>query len=364
MKVLQMTSALDGGGIERILFDYYAHMDHDQVQFDFVKVDPEEGILEKPLREMGCHIYAIPPMRQNHKEYCEILTRILQEGQYDVIHCNGGYRAAEALRIAKKAGVPMRLAHAHTAGGPETSVQKLERKIATMFVKHYATHLFGCGEMAAKWMWGAGAISGQKATVVHNAIRTERFRYDPLVRAQYRRELDLEGKFVLGHVGRLSFPKNHEFLLRAFAEAVKKSPDLVLLLIGRGELEAEVVHQIEALHLQNHVRLMGVRDDIPQLLNALDLFVMPSRWEGLPVALVEVQANGLPALVSDTVTQEIQINENVKYLPLEEGVWANEMSEAQENRISDGAERVKMAGYDIQTEAAKLQGMYFTPDWR
>lgn len=359
MKILHMSSSLDGGGVERLLFDYYTHMDRKNIQFDFVKVCSKEGILEQPLKKMGSNIFEIPPLRDGYGEYSKYLRSILKHGHYDAIHSHGGYRALFALRIAKQERVSIRIAHSHMAYIPESIKEHVVRKISTFFIKRYATHLFACGKDAAFWMWGRKACTSGKVHIMTNAIDTERFKYSEEKRDKIRAELRLEDKFVIGNVARFSYQKNHEFLIRAFYKVRKIRKNAILLLIGRGELEENIKKQVSVLGLNDSVIFMGVRNDVPEILNAMDVFVLPSMYEGLPVTLIEVQANGLPVLVADTVTKEICINNNVAYVPLNVNCWVNAICSSTNTRINNSAELVKIAGYDINDEADSLSNAYY-----
>ena len=359
MRVLQMVSALDGGGIERIIYNYYLHMDRSKIHFDFVKVESEEGILEEPLRKLGCNIFGLPQLRKKPSEYRKKLKAIIINGKYDVIHCNGGYRAFEALRIAKKCGVPIRIAHAHTSNPPETIFNKIERIIATVLTKHYATRLLACGEQAARWMWGDRKYESGNINIVHNAICTDLYKFNNGKRKEIRDILNIEDKFVIGNVGRLSLPKNHKFMIDIIDEVVKKRKDIILLLVGCGELELEVKEYVNSKNLNSFVKFLGVRKDVPDLLNAMDLFILPSLFEGLPVTAVEVQANGLPSLISNNVTKEIKINKNVEYLPLDKKVWVEFLTSYNFVRDFKGDVNIVKAGYDIDKEANRLINNYY-----
>lgn len=351
MKVLEITSELDGGGVDKLLFDYCSRIIPD-IEFDFVVTSKFEGILEKPLKELGCKIYHVAQFRENYKLHVKQMKKILLEGHYDVIHDHSGYKAATNLRLAKKMGVKGRIAHSHMAFIPETTKAKIERYLFTPLTKFYATELFACGNDAARWMWGKS-----KAYIMTNAIDPDAFAFNPETRTRLREELGLENKFVIGNVARFSYQKNHEFLVRVFNEVSKHRDDAVLLLIGRGELFDEVKQQVHSLNLDSKVIFLGVRDDVPDLLNCMDLFVLPSRFEGLPVTLVEVQANGLSSLVSECVTKEIHLNDNLYYLPVDEKteVWRDFIDNIGIQRIQS---KVKKSKYDLSIAVNRLYKRY------
>lgn len=282
---------------------------------------------------------------------------------YDAVHVHLGYKGAVALLCAKNCGIYTRISHAHIANEPESVVQMLFRKGMSTVVKMLSTSLIGCGVDAAKWVWGTNTYDRGRVTIMNNAIDTAKYAFSPQVRDEVRKELGIDKKtFVVGHIGRLSAQKNQLRLLDIFKKIVEIRPDSILLLIGRGELENEIRRKVERLGLRDHVRLMGVRDDVPRLLNVMDVFVFPSTHEGLPFTLIETQCNGLPAISANTVTSMVKIGNCVQFLPLEQSdlVWAETaLRVSQDGHSSDEYKRVAAAGYDINVEADKLKKYYY-----
>ena len=358
MRILEITSDLDGGGVDRLLYDYCSRMTND-IQFDFVVTSKTEGILEKPLKELGCKIYRISQIREGLKKHNDQLKKILTDNHYDVIHDHSGYKAWCNLRVAKKCGVTARIAHSHQAFMAETTKQKIMRILSTPITKMYSTELFACGNDAAKWMWGEKAFNDGKVYIMKNAIQAERFNFSPEKRERIRCEYNIANKFVIGNVARFSYQKNHEFLINIFAQVKKIRTDAVLMLIGRGELEDTVKEQVEALGLSDSVIFMGVRNDVPDLVNAMDVFALPSRFEGLPVTLVEIQANGLPAVISENVTKEMTISKDFTFIPLTQSTlaWAKAISETQRN---ESRNLIKNTIYDLNIATNELRTKYLS----
>lgn len=359
MRILHVTSELDGGGIERLLFDYARRMPHD-VRFDFAINADIEGILEKPLTEMGCNIFRIPRLRNGLRNYKKQLTDILKNGNYDIIHVHSAYKAFVPLFVAKKSGIKARIAHSHICNAPESRKEKAIRKISTVLTKHYATNLFACGVDAGRWVWGDAA----DFYVMPNAIDADKFRFDTTKREKIREELNLNGKFVIGNVARFSFQKNHEFLIKVFSSVVKSCPNAVLLLVGQGELMNDVKLQVKNLNLEESVIMLGVRNDVPDLLNAMDLFVLPSRFEGLPVTLVEVQANGLPSVAADTITREMCLASSMEFKPLIVEEWSKDLKDKYNNKDSSSENRmirpneIQQSKYNIVNAVSSLYKRY------
>ncbi len=362
MRVLEVCVDLDGGGIDRYLMNYCSRIS--DIRFDFAVVeDNKVGILEPQLTALGCHIYRVPRQRNGVRANYNAIKKILTDTHYDAVHVHLGYRSTIALLCAKRCGVKARIVHAHIAAEPETTMQKLFRKCFTVPVKHLATHLAACGVDAAKWVWGERTYAKGKVAIHNNAIETAKYAYSLEHRAAARAELGIDNDtLVVGHVGRLCAQKNQLRLLEIFGEIHRQRPDAVLLLVGRGDLDTAIRNKAEEMGLSNAVRLLGVRDDVPQLLSAFDTFVFPSTHEGLPFTLIETQCNGLPAVSADTVTPLVKLGEDVQFLSLDESnvVWAQAaLTAAERGHNVEGARRVAEAGYDIDREALRLRDYYF-----
>ena len=363
VRVLQELSALDGGGVAKLLYDYYRHMDHTQIHFDFLIYDfYDNGIYEKPLEDMGCTIFKLPRIKKNIKGYLKGIDEIIRNGNYDVVHSHMGAHGLFVMYYAKKHKVPKRIVHSHIAYEPVTGMKKQLNKTLAEIAKHYATDLFACGIDAGKYMWGSKAFEAGKVRVMTNAVDTAAFQFSSDIRMKKQKELGIAGKYVLGIVGRLSEQKNYPFLFSVYKRVIEKRKDTVLLIIGRGLEEENIKKMADEMGISDAVRFLGVRSDVPELLNAIDLFVLPSRYEGLPVVLIEAQANGVKELVSDRVTKEMDITDLIEFLPIEdtEDKWAEtilsyESSIANREQYS---ELVKTNGYDIMNESKKMQNYY------
>lgn len=362
MKILEICVDLDGGGIDRYLFNYCSRIR--DIQFDFAIVDHNRiGILEKPLADLGCNIYRVPRQSAGLNANYRALKKMMKDGNYDAVHCHLGYRGAFSMLCAKKCGIKTRITHAHIAYEPESFPEKLRRKIFTFLTKMLSTHLAACGVDAAKWVWGKKLYEKGKVMIHNNAIEVSKYAFSKENRKAKRDELGLsDSTFVIGHVGRLSDQKNQMRLLDIFSEINKINPDSVLLLVGRGEREGVLKEKAEALSINDKVRFMGVRDDVSELLSAFDVFVFPSTHEGLPFTLIETQCNGLPAVSADTVTSMVKVTDCVQFLSLSDSdeTWAKKAFETCEiGRNVAAFKEVTLAGYDIDTEAQKLKEYYF-----
>lgn len=361
MKILEICVDLDGGGIDRYLLNYCSRIKN--ISFDFVIIQKKKiGILEEPIKNLGCNIYKVPNQRSGARAYYRALKKIMTDTHYDAVHVHLGYRGILALLCAKRCKIKTRISHAHIAFEPEGKWRKFIRKICTFFCKRLSTHLAGCGVDAAKWVWGTRTFERGYVKIHNNAIDSNLFRFSQEMREEMRRELSIpENALAVGHVGRVCAQKNQLRLLDIFAEIKAENENALLLLVGRGEQEAELHAKVEALNLSTSVKFLGIRDDVHKLLNAFDVFVFPSTHEGLPFTLIETQCNGLYALSADTVTPGVKLGACVSFASLEESnsSWAKKaIALSSNNHDARAYQDVIIAGYDINEEAKKLEQYY------
>lgn len=361
-KILEVCVDLDGGGIDRYLFNYCTRIDN--IHFDFTVVDNRKGMLEPLLEEKGSKIYRVPTITKNPWKYYKAIKSCMLGKGYDAVHVHLGYKSFIALIAAKQCGINTRIVHAHIAFIPENRLQKIARRIFTVLTKWYATDLCACGIDAAKWVWGNTAYKQNKVRIINNAIETGKFRFSLEKRAEKRKELHIyDNVHVIGHVGRISDQKNQIRLLSIFSNLLKRDPSALLLMIGQGEMEKDIETEIKRLHIQSNVRMLGIRNDVSELLNAMDVFVFPSKYEGLPFTLIETQCNGLMALCSDSVTELVKVSDRVKFISLQDSdsIWVQNIMEAiNTGHKKDSEKLVTEAGYNIEVEARKLERLYIT----
>ena len=350
-RILQMVTCLNGGGVEKLMFNYCTQI-IPEVQFDFIVIGDEEGILEKPLIELGCSIFHIPSLHQSIFKHIAGIARILATGDYDILHIHAGYKSIIPLIVAKYTGVKTRIAHAHFANIPENRLTYAMRCIISPFTKHFATDLFACGIDAGKWNWGKSEF-----TVIPNAINIREFSFSEKKRTEVREKMGWDNVFVIGNVARHTSQKNLDFLIEIYKEIDKGDKRTKLVLVGEGELDNELKERVSLSHLEDNVEFLGLRNDVASLIQGFDTFVLPSKYEGLPVVLIEVQANGLPAVVSNTITEEVKINDNVEFLSLDSNIkeWAKVICK---NRERENSVKMLCSNYNIDNAKIKLIDIY------
>ena len=362
IRILQVVTNLNCGGLETMLMNLYRVIDRDKIQFDFMVHRAEEGAYESEILSLGGHIYRLPPISpRNLPQYMSELKRFFaRHPEYRVVHAHLDTLSSLVLRAAKNAGVTCRISHSHSSR--HTIDAKLPFKLLSRaLLKPYCTHFFACSKVAGDWLFGRQIRTPEKLHVIPNAINIDSFAFSAEKRTEVRNNNGLSEKWVLGHVGNFTYPKNHTLLINFFHTLHQRNPEALLLLVGDGSLRSEMEQKAKSLNLGTAVRFLGTRRDIPDLLPAIDVFVFPSLFEGLPVTVIEAQASGLPCVLSDTITRECDVTGNVRFLPLAAGAeaWAEEIRKLQGvGRLPDAAQKVAAAGYDVRQTAKWLEEFY------
>lgn len=356
IRVLQVVTHMDRGGLETMLMNYYRHMDRDKVQFDFLVHRQARAAYDDEIEALGGKIYRLPRLIPWGVIYRKALDAFFEEHkEYRIVHVHQDCLSSVALKAAKKHGIPVRIAHSHSAS-QDKDLKYIMKLIYKRSIPSYATDLFACGKQAGDWMFG-----GAPYQILNNAIDTKLYGYDPAIRKAMREELAIaEGELVVGHVGRFSPPKNHGFLIDIFAETLKIVPDAKLVLVGDGELRTQIGEKVKALGIGSRVIFTGIRSDVPALMQAMDVFVFPSLYEGLPVTLVEAQAAGLPCVISDKIPKDCDLTDLICRYPLE-GLaenWAEQICACRKKRKKDTATDIVAAGFDIRENARWLERSY------
>ena len=361
IRILHVIGIMNRGGAETMIMNLYRHIDRSRVQFDFVENSGEPAAFDDEIRSLGGKIYRCPHYNgKNHFVYQKWWEDFFSahRGEYRIIHGHLGSTAAIYLSIAKKHGL-FTIAHSHSSG-TDHSLRSAIYSLYSYRTRFIADKLFACSEIAGRDRYG----NRSDVYVMRNAIDVDAFVYDSRVSQRVKHSLSLEGKLVIGHVGRFVKPKNHEFLLDVFREIVIRRPDALLLLVGDGELRGSIEAKADLLGIRDSVVFTGVRSDVADLLQAMDVFVFPSLYEGLPVTLVEAQATGLSCIISDQVpTESILVEDLVTVMRLQDSAekWAEHIL----SRL-DGAPRhsrtseLRASGYDIHDTAKWLEEFYLS----
>ncbi|MDI9497749.1 MAG: glycosyltransferase family 1 protein [Bacillota bacterium] len=352
IRVLHIVPIMNRAGQETFIMNVYRSLDRSRVQFDFLALSDEEGDYDEEIRSLGGRVFHARGKHLGIRESRRQIAAVVEQGGFRIVHRH--YQNATMLHellAARAGGADCLIAHSHNTASERTWLHRLLRPL----LYRVADWHLACSEAAGQWMFG-----NRPFDVVANGIDPLLFQYNPELRRLKRQELAVDDSLVVGHIGRMNEVKNQSWLLRVLQELLERRPDAVLLLIGGGEDETKLREQTAALGLQNAVRFLGVRADIAGLLQAMDVFALPSLYEGLPVTLVEAQAAGLPCVVSDRVTREVALVPEVSFLSLDESPrsWASLLiSEAARGR-RDTREEIRAAGFDIHDVADRLVAVY------
>ena len=362
LRVLHSVSNMARAGIETMLMNYYREVDRSQVQFDFLANKPAPGEYDEEIRRMDGRVFVSPGLNPLHfPKYKRFVADLVHtDPEIKIVHAHNEAMGYYALKSAKDAGVRVRIAHAHNTQIIRDYKYPL-KLICKQLLPGAATDYWSCGRDAGVYYYGEKRWR-ESGFILRNAINVPRFAFRQEERDRLRRLHGLDGCFVIGHVGRFNVQKNHSRLLDIFAEIVKAVPDARLALIGVGELEQPVKEKARALGFQDKTLFLGQMADVSGWYHAMDCFVLPSLFEGLPVVGIEAQAAGLPCFFSDRVTDEVLLSPEARRISLqaEDAEWAGEIMAARHSKTdrARGADVVRRAGYDIQTEARKLQEIY------
>ena len=356
VRVAQVVGKMVGGGVEAVVMNYYRHIDRSKVQFDFL-VDSDSTLVPRDeIESLGGRVFEIPPY-QHVAEYQRELQRLFKQEGWKIVHSHINALSVFPLRAAKKVGVPVRIAHSHSTSGKGEYAKNALKAVLKTQSNRYPTHRFACSQFAGEWLFGKAA----HFEVVYNAIDLDRFRFNVEARAEGADLGLVDNQFAIGHVGRFTAQKNHVFLIDVFTEVAKRRDDAVLLLVGTGEAGASVKALVDERGLTDRVKFLGQRSDVNRLYQAFDAFVLPSLYEGLCLVGVEAQVSGLPCLLSDAITREVDVTGECKFLSIDSPVvWADEIDSllqySYEGRLSISSGQ--FADYNVELQGERLTRKY------
>ena len=356
IRILQVVTTMNRGGLETMLMNYYRYINRSKVQFDFLVHRDFEADYDKEIVSLGGQIFHLSKLNPISSLYKKELDEFFNSHQeYKVVHSHLDCMSGTPLKEAKKCHVPYRIAHAHSSNQTKDMKYPLKLIFKRNITKN-ANYLFACGEQAGKWMFNT-----ENFKVLNNAIDAKVYSFNSIARDSIREEFHIPNdSFVIGHVGRFMNPKNHTFIIDIFNQFHKDHPNSYLMLVGEGELTISIQDKVKALGLEDNVIFTGLRSDVNELLQAMDVFLFPSLYEGLPVSIIEAQAAGLPCLISNKVPIECKKTDLVYQLNLEDSVnvWSNKIYELSHITRRDTYEEIKQSGFDIVENAKWLENFY------
>lgn len=343
-------------GITNVILNYHRNINKEKIQYDYVVINKVSKEILGSFELGKSQIFELPSRFKKTYIYIQDLKKVLKDGKYNAIHVHGnsGTMFIEMF-IAKLCRVPMRILHSHNS----TCKYKFIHKILKVPMLKLSTINIGCSHKAGEWLFGE-----ENYILLENGIELEKYSFKKDIRDEYRKKLNVEKNKVIGHIGHFSYQKNHEYLIEVFNKVYSEDNSYKLLLVGDGDFRKEIENKVKELELENAVIFMGKTPKAPELMQAMDVLVFPSRFEGLPLTLVEAQTSGLPCLISDKVSKEAKLSNLVEYLELEKKTseWAKKIlnikflnrDKASKNTI----ESMISKGYSIKHNIGKLEKIY------
>ena len=330
IRVLCLVSAMNAGGAETFLMKIYRNLDRTLYQMDFCVNTQKEGLYDAEIKEMGGKIFHVPSKSESFRQFSKQLRRVVRENHYqNVMRVTSNAMGFYDLYVAKKAGAKNCIARSSNSSDGGGFKAKAAHRVGKLLFRRYVDVAIAPSDLAAIYTFGEKAYAGGKVKILQNGISFEDYGFSPSKRAEVRKELGIsEDCCLVGHIGRFTEQKNHRFLIDVFAEVAKAQKNAVLLLVGEGALEGEIREKVAGLGLLSKVIFYGVSRDVPALLSAMDVFLLPSLYEGMPNVLIEAQASGLPCFVSDTITSQAILTPCAKVLPIfSADLWATALCE-------------------------------------
>lgn len=360
IRILQVFKGMNMGGAETMIMNIYRNVDRSIIQFDFIVHTSNKCYYDDEILSMGGKIYRAPRFNvKNYWKYVKWWKCFFNEHQdYKIIHGHVRSSASIYLSLAKRRGLTT-LIHSHSMSSG-TKYATLFKNILRYPIISAADYLFACSTNAGEWLYGKKACLKNKFKILNNAIDVEKYAFDNYEREQLRKEMNIDEKLVIGHVGSFRTPKNHDFLVNIFKVILDREPNALLLLVGDGELKEKIKDKVKRLNIAENVIFTGVRSDIPELLSVMDILVFPSLWEGLPVTLIEAQASGLPCVISDVITDEVLLTPHVQSVSLLKSPehWANLILSMDTTNREYYSKFIIESGFDIKETATKLTKFY------
>lgn len=362
-RALCIVGGMNTGGAETFLMKIYRTLDKSRYQMDFFVFTFEEGFYDKEIITMGGRIYhSIPKSKNPFKSFLNII-KVVKHEKYEIVFRTSQHSLSALDLLAAKIGgakvLVFRSSNSNTCSG---IISQVLHVIFRVLLKNVPTIKIAPSIKAAEFMFGKRCVNNGEVKIIKNAIPIDNYIFSIEKRNRIRKELKIEDKFVIGHVGRFTHQKNHNFLIDIFLEITKRLNNAVLILVGTGEYENRIKEKIQMLNLTNKVIFTGVRKDVPDLMMAMDVFVFPSFYEGMPNVVIEAQATGLPCFISNTITKEVQLTYLVKFMSINlmPSQWADAIveyigNESRANMKSDIIEK----GYDINNVTRIFEDLIF-----
>jgi glycosyltransferase involved in cell wall biosynthesis len=352
IKVLHIVTEMNRGGLETMIMNYYRIVNRNEFQFDFLVHRNEKKDFDDEILSLGGVIHRLPYLNPLSIKYLKKTNQFFKNNKsYDIIHSHLDTLSTIPLYFAKKHGHKIRIAHSHSTRF-DFNIKSLVKYLSKILVKNVASEKYSCSHKAGKWLFGKG-----KYKVINNAIDPNAFNFDIHLRNKYQKDFNVDDEIVVGHIGSFVPAKNHVRIINIFNELTKHKK-AKLILIGDGKLKKDIIALVEKLNLSNQVLFLNKINNVNEVINIFDVLLFPSIYEGLPLTLVEAQANGLNCVVSDVVTDEIKLSNKIKFISLHQSneKWCDEIVSSFDDK--DRYNVVTESNYNIKNEVLKLENIY------
>lgn len=360
-KALIIIGKLYIGGAERVGRDIGFYADPQRYQIHYLVFGDDRGPYEQELLDKGCRIHHIPSPTENQAAYFLTLMKMFRQYRFDIVHSHTMFNSGWVMLAGKMCGVPICITHSHSIRGPEKRglLKNTYEKTMRRMILRNATHYVACGESAGNWLYGPEAFE-KKGILIYNGIDLARFAFNPAHRQELRGKLGWEDCFVIGHAGHFAPVKNQAFLLERMPEILQKKPNARLLLLGDGKDRPVLEEKVRQLGLEKYVHMTGNVHNVADYLNAMDVFAFPSLYEGMPLAMVEAQTNGLPCVISDRIPKDVHLTDLVTALSLDGNAedWVNALIGARRTAPEVYFEKMENKGLDISGMLERIYGLY------
>ena len=365
IRILQVIASMNAGGMESMIMNYYRKMDRNEIQFDFLLFTKQKVFYEDEILSLGGKIYKVTPRRENLIKNKQEVKQFFKQNHYDIAEFHQGITYFYPLKMAKKYNVQTRIIHNHGIDRNFLKKFKLYNEIyAKNRISNLATNYFTCSNEVNNQLFSKSVIKNKKIEIVENAIDVEKYKFNQFDKTKLREELKIDRDvLVYGHIGTFTYPKNHDFLIKIFKKIIEKQPNSVLLLIGEGPLKDCIQKQVKDENLLHQVKFLGVRKDVEKILSLMDCLLFPSLFEGIPLTLIEAQANGIPIIMSDRISKHTVVNDNCIQVSLENpDKWIDKslkvvMQNQEETRMQKN-EDMRKTNFDIDKAVEKLKNIY------
>lgn len=361
IKICHVIGSFANGGVEAVIYNYFTHMDLEKFEIHIIGHGVRVKECVERFEMLGFKIHNITPKSVSFKKNCKEMEEIFKKYKFDIVHSHLTEWACVPMYVAWKCGIKVRINHSHMAENPKGLKNKVYYGVRLILGKIFATHLFACGEDAAKYLFGNKCYSMGRVNIIYNAIDLDKYRYRKDIRQEKRKELGIsEQEKIIGHIGRFELQKNHKFLIEVFRDLCKDHQEYKLILIGEGSLEKEIHELVSEYGLAEKVIFLGPREDVAELYQAMDIFLFPSFYEGLGIVAIEAQVSNLSVIASDLIPKEAKIIETMKFLPIDKGttIWKEMIEKEGFELRRDRVDEISAVGYEINVAAKRLQSMY------